>query len=82
MKAFILAAGAGTRLRPLTFELPKPMIPLVNKPVLEHTIDNLKRHDISSIVMNLHTMPDLITNYFGDGKNFGIDISYSREEIL
>ncbi len=44
MKAFILAAGAGTRLRALTFELPKPMIPLVNKPVLEHTIDILKRH--------------------------------------
>lgn len=82
MKAFILAAGAGTRLRPLTFELPKPMIPLVNKPVLEHTIDNLKRHNISSIMMNLHTLPDLITNYFVDGKKFGVDISYSKEETL
>ncbi len=82
MKAFILAAGAGTRLRPLTFELPKPMIPLVNKPVLEHTIDNLKKHNISSVVMNLHTMPDLITDYFGDGKKFGTDISYSKEETL
>lgn len=82
MKAFILAAGAGTRLRPLTFELPKPMIPLVNKPVLEHTIDNLKRHNVSSIMMNLHTMPELITNYFGNGKNFGVEISYSKEETL
>ncbi|MEA5001355.1 MAG: NDP-sugar synthase [Endomicrobiaceae bacterium] len=82
MKAFILAAGAGTRLRPLTFELPKPMIPLVNKPVLEHTIDNLKRHNVSSIMMNLHTMPELITNYFGNGENFGVEISYSKEETL
>jgi mannose-1-phosphate guanylyltransferase/phosphomannomutase len=82
VKAFILAAGAGTRLRPLTFELPKPMIPLVNKPVLEHTIDNLKRHNVSSIMMNLHTMPELITNYFGNGKNFGVEISYSKEETL
>jgi len=82
VKAFILAAGAGTRLRPLTFELPKPMIPLVNKPVLEHTIDNLKRHNVSSIMMNLHTMPELITNYFGNGENFGVEISYSKEETL
>lgn len=82
MKAFILAAGAGTRLRPLTFECPKPMIPLLNKPVIEHTINNLKKHNIDSIMMNLHTLPKMITNYFGNGENFGIDISYSLEETL
>ena len=82
MKAFILAAGAGTRLRPLTIECPKPMIPLLNKPVIEHTINNLKKHNIDSIVMNLHTLPKKITDYFGDGKNFGIDITYSLEETL
>ena len=82
MKAFILAAGAGTRLRPLTYDYPKPMIPLLNKPVIEHTINNLKKHNIDSIVMNLHTLPEMITDYFGDGKKFGIDIKYSMEETL
>lgn len=82
MKAFILAAGAGTRLRPLTYECPKPMIPLLNKPVIEHTINNLKRHNIDSVVMNLHTLPKMITDYFGNGKDFGIDINYSMEEKL
>ncbi len=82
MKAFILAAGAGTRLRPLTYECPKPMISLLNKPVIEHTIDNLKKHNIDSVVMNLHTLPKMITDYFGNGKKFGIDINYSMEENL
>lgn len=82
MRAFILAAGAGTRLRPLTFECPKPMIPLLNKPVIEHTINNLKKHNIDSVVMNLHTLPKMITDYFGDGKNFGVEINYSLEKTL
>jgi len=82
VKAFILAAGVGTRLRPLTFQIPKPMIPLVNKPVMAHTIDNLKKHNISSIMMNLYFMPEMIVSYFGDGKKFGVDISYSKEENL
>lgn len=82
MKAFILAAGAGTRLRPLTYECPKPMIPLVNKPVIEHTINNLKRHNIDSVVMNLHTLPKMIIDYFGNGKDFDMDINYSMEEKL
>ncbi len=82
MKAFILAAGAGTRLRPLTYECPKPMISLLNKPVIEHTINNLKKHNIDSIVMNLHTLPQMITDYFGNGSKFGIDINYSLEENL
>ena len=82
MKAFILAAGVGTRLRPLTYECPKPMIPLLNKPVIEHTINNLKKHNIDSIIMNLHTLPKMITDYFGDGKKFGININYSLEETL
>ena len=82
IKAFILAAGAGTRLRPLTYEVPKPMVPLANKPVIEYTIESLKKHNIKSVIMNLHTLPHLITDYFGDGKSFGIDISYSYEENL
>lgn len=82
IKAFILAAGAGTRLRPLTYEIPKPMVPLANKPVVEYTIESLKKHNITSMMMNLHTLPHLIKNYFGDGKDFGVDISYSYEENL
>lgn len=82
MKAFILAAGVGTRLRPLTFELPKPMIPLVNRPVMAHTVENLKKHNISSIMMNLYFMPEMIMDYFGNGEKFGVDISYSKEENL
>jgi mannose-1-phosphate guanylyltransferase/phosphomannomutase len=80
LKAFILAAGVGTRLRPLTFELPKPMIPLVNKPVMAHTIDNLKRHNISNIMMNLYFMPEMIADYFGNGEKFIVNISYSKKE--
>lgn len=82
MKAFILAAGIGNRLRPLTLKLPKPMIPLVNKPVIAHTLDNLKKHNINSVVMNLHFMADTISSYFGDGHNIGMDINYSKEENL
>ena len=82
MKAFILAAGVGNRLRPLTLKLPKPMIPLVNKPVIAHTLDNLKKHNINSVVMNLHFMADTISSYFGDGHNIGMEINYSKEENL
>jgi len=82
VKAFILAAGIGNRLRPLTLKLPKPMIPLVNKPVIAHTLDNLKKHNINSVVMNLHFMADTISSYFGDGHNIGMDINYSKEENL
>jgi mannose-1-phosphate guanylyltransferase/phosphomannomutase len=82
VKAFILAAGAGTRLRPLTYECPKPMISLLNKPVIEHTINNLKKHNVDSIMMNLHTLPKMITDYFGNGERFGVDINYSMEETL
>jgi len=82
VKAFILAAGVGNRLRPLTLKLPKPMIPLVNKPVIAHTLDNLKKHNINSVVMNLHFMADTISSYFGDGHNIGMEINYSKEENL
>ena len=53
-----------------------------NKPVIEHTINNLKKHNIDSVVMNLHTLPEQITDYFGNGKKFGININYSMEETL
>jgi NDP-sugar pyrophosphorylase family protein len=82
MKAFIMAAGAGTRLRPLTFEIPKPMVPVLNKPTIEHTLDNLRRHGVRQVMMNLHHYPETIRQYFGDGSGFGMDISYSLEKKL
>lgn len=82
MKAFVMAAGAGTRLRPLTFVLPKPMVPVVNKPVLEHTLENLKSHGIKEVIMNLNYYPEMIKKYFGSGKDNGMDILYSYEKTL
>src|SRR5580658_2841946 len=82
MKAMVLAAGAGTRLRPLTFELPKPMVPVVNRPVLHHVLDNLARHGIRDVMMNLHAQPDMIRDYCGDGSRWSLNIQYSFEPKL
>ena len=79
MKAMILCAGKGTRLRPLTLSTPKPMIPLVDKPVMEYIIEHLRRHDVTDIAVNLSYLPERIHNYFRDGRNHGVDIFYSYE---
>jgi NDP-sugar pyrophosphorylase family protein len=81
-KAMVLAAGLGTRLRPLTDLISKPMAPIVNKPVMEHIISLLARHDFKDIVCNLHYFPDEIKNHFGDGSKWGVNIVYSFEEEL
>ena len=65
----ILAAGFGTRLRPLTNVLPKPLFPILNQPILEHTLHLLKLHGIRKTAINLHHKPENIINYFGDGKD-------------
>ena len=67
MKAVIMAGGEGTRLRPLTSNAPKPMLPLVNRPMMEHVIELLKRHGIDDIVVTVAFMANAIRNYFGDG---------------
>lgn len=66
MKAMVLAAGLGTRLRPLTYELPKPMVPVLDRPVMAHIVDLLERHGYDEIIANLHYFPDTIRSYFGD----------------
>jgi len=81
-KAMILAAGLGTRLRPLTDLISKPMAPIVNRPVMEHIVRLLARHNFTDIVCNLHWYPDEIRNYFGDGSRWGVKIVYSYEEEL
>jgi mannose-1-phosphate guanylyltransferase/mannose-1-phosphate guanylyltransferase/phosphomannomutase len=82
MKAMLLAAGLGTRLRPLTYELPKPMVPILGRPVMEHIMRLLARHGFDDVVANLHYFPDLIRNTFGDGSRQGIKLVYSYEEEL
>lgn len=80
MKAIIMAGGEGSRLRPLTCNLPKPMVPMVNKPVLEHIILLLKQYGITEIGITLMYHPQLIKDYFGNGKNLGVNITYFIEE--
>jgi mannose-1-phosphate guanylyltransferase/phosphomannomutase len=82
MKAMILAAGVGSRLDPLTRNIPKPMVPIVNRPVIEHIIDQLRRHKFTDIMINLHYLGDTIAGYLGDGSKFGVKIQYSREDVL
>ncbi len=76
MKAVIMAGGFGTRLRPLTHNIPKPMIPMANKPMMEHCVDLLRDHGITDLVTLLHFQPELIEGYFGDGTEFGVRMTY------
>ena len=75
-----MAGGEGTRLRPLTSNSPKPMLPLVNRPMMEHIVDLLVRHGIEDIVVTVAFMPNAIRNYFGDGSEFGVRMVYASEE--
>lgn len=80
MKAIILAGGKGTRLRPLTCRMPKPMIPVINKPLLEHTVMLLKKHGIKEIGITMMYMPQEIENYFKDGSKWGVKLQYFFEK--
>ena len=66
-QAVILSAGLGTRLRPLTDKMPKVMIPIAGKPLLEHNIEQFKKYGVSEFFINLHYLPDVVKNYFGNG---------------
>ena len=78
----VMAAGLGTRLRPLTYEVPKPMVPVVNRPVMEHILELLPRHGFSEVIANLHWFPETIRERFGDGSALGVDLTYSYEDEL
>ncbi len=80
MKAVVMAGGVGSRLRPLTIERPKPMVPIVNKPVLGHILDLLKHHNITEIIVTVQYLANLIQDFFGDGSSLGMDIHYLVEE--
>jgi mannose-1-phosphate guanylyltransferase / phosphomannomutase len=80
MRAVIMAGGEGSRLRPLTSLQPKPMVPIVNQPVMEHIIGLVRHHGITDVVATLAFMPQVIQDYFGDGEEWGTSMSYALEE--
>ena len=80
MKAVVMAGGEGSRLRPLTIERPKPMVPVVNKSVMAHIIDLLKQHGIVDVVVTVQYLANEIQEAFGDGEAYGVNIQYSLED--
>lgn len=82
MKAMVLAAGFGTRLQPLTRVLPKPMFPVLGRPLLSHTFDLLRSANISEVVVNIHHLPEHIVDYFENEKPPDLDLHFSREEKI
>ncbi|MFZ5924426.1 MAG: nucleotidyltransferase family protein, partial [Bacillota bacterium] len=80
MKAVVMAGGKGTRLRPLTCDKPKPMVSMVNRPILEHIVRLLRKHGFADIYATLHYMPEVIQEYFGTGESFGVRMNYSIED--
>ncbi|NLG89428.1 MAG: NDP-sugar synthase [Clostridiaceae bacterium] len=81
MKALFLAGGFGNRLRPITNDLPKPMVPVMGKPLLERNIERLKNYGVDEIVLSTCYKPEKIENYFKDGRDFGVKISYISEDM-
>lgn len=79
-QAMILAAGAGTRLRPVTDDIPKCMVPVGGTPILEHTIRRLRSFGVTDLVINLNYLPERVTEYFGDGSAWDVRLTYSYEE--
>jgi mannose-1-phosphate guanylyltransferase len=79
MKAMILAAGKGTRVRPITHTIPKPMIPILQKPVMEFLLELLRQHGFTEVMVNVSHLAEEIENYFRDGQRFGVEIAYSFE---
>ena len=80
IQAVVMAGGSGTRLRPLTENLPKPMVPVGGKPMLERIIEQLRDAGIAKVMITTHYKGELISNHFGDGQRFGVNISYMEED--
>ncbi|MGE5396168.1 MAG: sugar phosphate nucleotidyltransferase [Chitinophagales bacterium] len=80
MKAVVMAGGEGTRLRPLTCNLPKPMVPLFDKPVMQYSLELLRKYGVDNVAVTLQYLPQVIKDYFGDGTNYGLSIEYYVED--
>ncbi|AOY78298.1 nucleotidyl transferase [Clostridium formicaceticum] len=81
MKAIIMAGGKGTRLKPLTCSIPKPMVPILNKPTMEYTIQLLRQYEINDIAVTIAHLPTVITDYFGTGEKWGVQLEYFTEDV-
>ena len=81
LKAVVMAGGEGTRLRPMTANQPKPLLPVVNRPIMEHVLRLLKRHGFDETVVTVQFLAALVRNYFGDGEEFGMSLQYATEEM-
>src|SRR6266568_587427 len=81
VKALVMAGGEGTRLRPMTANQPKPLLPVANKPIMEHVLRLLKRHGFTETVVTVQFFAPLVRNYFGDGEEVGMNLQYATEEI-
>jgi mannose-1-phosphate guanylyltransferase len=82
MKAMALAAGFGQRMRPLSSLLPKPVMPVLNRPLIRWTLEYLARHGVREVIVNLHHLPDVIERIVGRGSRFGLRVLYSREDVI
>lgn len=80
MKAIIMAGGEGSRLRPLTCGIPKPMVPVMNRPIMTSIIDLLRKHNFTDIGVTLQYMPEVISDYFSNGSEYDINLKYFIEE--
>jgi mannose-1-phosphate guanylyltransferase len=78
----VLAAGLGTRLRPLTYEMPKPLVPVLNRPIMAHVLELVARHGMTDVVANLSYLPDQVRERFGDGSEYGVSLEWRFEEEL
>jgi mannose-1-phosphate guanylyltransferase/phosphomannomutase len=81
LKAVVMAGGEGTRLRPMTANQPKPLLPVANRPIMEHVLRLLKRHGFDETVVTVQFLAALVRNYFGDGEEFGMSLQYATEEM-
>jgi mannose-1-phosphate guanylyltransferase len=82
MRAMVLAAGLGTRLRPLTYEMPKPLVPVLNRPIMAHILELVRRHGFTEVIANLSYLPEQLREWFGDGSAHGISLEWSFEDEL
>ncbi|HLZ36260.1 MAG TPA: NDP-sugar synthase, partial [Mycobacteriales bacterium] len=81
MKAVVMAGGEGTRLRPMTANQPKPLLPVANRPIMEHVLRLLRRHRFTETVVTVQFLAALVRNYFGDGSELGMSLTYATEEL-